>query len=122
MLCTAVAILLSGVNTEGEIKVCDSMPPNYRGLGVCTLSEVFEMYDPKTSSQYYARALHCIASHLHWRSPQCNETHKDRLRSYPYIPLRCVLASSNEKSQYFQVMQAQRNPTHVPLCLIVNQP
>ena len=50
---------------------------------------------------------------------------KDRLGSYPCVPLRCVLASGHEKSQiyeYFRVTQAQRNATHAPLRHIVNRP
>ena len=51
--------------------------------------------------------------------------HKDRLGSYPYVPLCCVIASGHRKTQlceYYHIMQARRNATHAPLCHIVNWP
>ena len=50
----------------------------------------------KTSSQYDARAcvtLHCLRVDARRNAKQ----HKDRLRFYPYVPLRCILASCHEK-------------------------
>ena len=66
--------------------------------------------------------LHCVVLMFELTATK----HKDRLGSYPCVPLQCVLVSDHKKKsliyEYLCVMQTQRNATYVPLRQIVNQP
>ena len=47
----------------------------------------------------------CIPLPLHWHSSQCNE----RLRSYPCIPLCCILASDHETLAKFWIFSRSQD-------------
>ena len=71
----------------------------------------------KAGSQYDART-HFVLRHLRVDTHRNAMKHKDRLGSYPCIPLHCILASSRKKSQILNISCYASSTQRMHSCVI----